>query len=166
MHVLAICVATMHTHAATGLPIVWRLRLCGKCACGCRRRRSPFWTRDPSEGKVAAEAALGVHAVGPTSKQADLAIVVPVVGHEGTRCKLATARWARDGKESATAAKSALKVFTIAIASKVAHLARRIPKKANTNGKIVELALSSLCAILRFGQNEYQRQTNLKKMAR
>jgi len=108
MHVLAVCIAPMHSHAAARLPVVRNLWFGTEGARCCRWWLGSFWTGDPSEWEIAAKTALGVDPVRPTSEHTDLAFIVPVIRDVGVGWKLAAARGAWYAQKITTATESTL----------------------------------------------------------
>lgn len=141
MHMLPIGEATMLAQDASGIPIIRRLWLRCEGTSYLRWLLSIFGAWDSCEGEIAAEAALDMDPVCPTTKLTDLALRVPVVGDERVVWELATARWARNAHEVPTTAQTALHMLSITVTTEVAHLASRIPEMAGTGRLVVELTL-------------------------
>lgn len=142
MHVDAICVATMHTHLAGRVPVVWSLwlHLEGTRCCGGRRRS--WWARNSGERKVTAETTLRVNPIRPTSEHTDLALRIPIIWDVRVGRKLATAWRAWDRKEVTSAAESARQMLSISITSDAPrNFTSRIPKIADACWQNVELTL-------------------------
>lgn len=131
VHVLAISVAPMLPHDATGIPKILGLRLVGKVACNCFWRRCAFRARDACVREVATEATLLVHPIGPAAQHANPALRVPIIWDKGVLSEFAAAGWAWNLEEVPSATVAALQVYPVGITPEIAELAIWIPVVTN-----------------------------------
>lgn len=104
-------------------------------------RSGVIWTFDASERVHAAEAALRVNPVGPTSQFAHLAFVVPIVRRVRLIGKMATTRRALHIDEIARATETALCIHAISLATELPILAKGVPEVTHPDRIVLECAL-------------------------
>jgi len=138
---LPVGMTTKLAFVAAWFPIVRDVWLNVKStACGIRRRSCALWALDAGKREVAAEPALSMDTISPTTQLPCDTLLVPIVRNERFVWEVATTCRAIDAQEVARAAISALGVVAVCLATQLANRASWIPKMAHADWLVLELA--------------------------
>lgn len=91
IHMLAVGVAPVLTHVASGIPEIPSRRLYVEGALCLPSMHGSFWADDACERVTTAETALLMHSVSPAAKLSEFALGIPIIGDIGLVLETATA---------------------------------------------------------------------------